>query len=200
MDFKKLNRINVVGTSGCGKSTFSRKLSEILTIPYLEIDQIYWKKNWGTPTKEEFFGKLTMELEKKTWILDGNYSTAIPVKWKNVETVIWLDYPFYKIFFRGFVRSVIRAITKQELWAGTGNRESFKALFSKDSIPHWIIKTFRKNRKEYNKIILENKYPNIQFIRLTTKQNTEEFLARVKSEIRKGYIKSTLPSTSGSAG
>ena len=61
-----LNKINVVGTSGSGKSTVSKRLSQILDIPYIEMDKIFWGPNWYWPTDEEFFGKLrnTLKSEK----------------------------------------------------------------------------------------------------------------------------------------
>lgn len=35
-------KINVVGTSGSGKSTFSRRLAAQLAIPYIEMDALFW--------------------------------------------------------------------------------------------------------------------------------------------------------------
>ncbi|HDY8086621.1 TPA: (d)CMP kinase, partial [Vibrio vulnificus] len=35
-----MKRINVIGTSGSGKSTFSRQLASKLKYPYLEMDAI----------------------------------------------------------------------------------------------------------------------------------------------------------------
>lgn len=75
-----LKRINVVGTSGSGKSTFGKNLAKCLSIEYIEIDKVFWLKNWTCPSDEEFFPKLETALEKKTWVLDGNYSRTIPIK------------------------------------------------------------------------------------------------------------------------
>ena len=41
-----MKRINVVGTSGSGKSTFSQVLANKLNYPYLEMDAMFWKPNW----------------------------------------------------------------------------------------------------------------------------------------------------------
>ena len=40
-------RINVVGTTGAGKTTVARRLSEILCISHVEIDALFWGPNWG---------------------------------------------------------------------------------------------------------------------------------------------------------
>ena len=74
-------RINVVGTSSSGKTTFSKSLSAILGIDHIEMDQIFWGPNWYWPNDEEFFANLKENLKKKdAWILDGNYTRTIPVK------------------------------------------------------------------------------------------------------------------------
>ncbi len=48
-------KINVVGTSGVGKSTLARRLAQILSLPYIEMDRLYWRPDWqGTPDDELF--------------------------------------------------------------------------------------------------------------------------------------------------
>ncbi|WP_413699614.1 shikimate kinase [Psychromonas sp. KJ10-10] len=49
-----MKRINVIGTSGSGKSTFSQKLALKLNYPYLEMDNMFWKANWVESSNEEF--------------------------------------------------------------------------------------------------------------------------------------------------
>ena len=43
-------RINVVGTSCSGKSTLARALAERLNAPYIELDAIFWDRDW-TPVQ-----------------------------------------------------------------------------------------------------------------------------------------------------
>ena len=45
-------RINVVGTSGCGKSTVGKRIAERLSVPYIQLDELYWKPNWAESTDE----------------------------------------------------------------------------------------------------------------------------------------------------
>lgn len=172
-------KINVVGTSGSGKSTFSKRLSQILNIPYLEMDKIFWGPNWYWPSDEEFFGKLKQALQADAWLLDGNYTRTIPIKWEKVEMVVWLDYPFAITLLRALKRAIRRAWTQEELWEGTGNRESFrKSFFSKDSIILWTIKTHHQVRKKYENNMQDPKYSHIKFVRLKSDAEVEFFLAQ----------------------
>ncbi len=175
-----LRKINVVGTSGSGKSTFSKRLSQILKIPYVEMDKLFWGPNWYWPSDEEFFGKLKSELKKDFWVLDGNYTRTIPIKWESVDTVIWLDYPFSTTLIRAIKRAFRRSLTGEELWEGTGNRESFKKSFlSKESIILWTIKTHGQVRKKYESYLSDPKFSHIKFIRLKNDLEVEAYLANL---------------------
>lgn len=177
-----LRRINVVGTSGSGKSTFSKRLSEILKIPYVEMDKIFWGPNWYWPSDEEFFNKLKGELQKDSWVLDGNYTRTIPIKWERVDTVIWLDYPFSKTLFRAVKRAFLRSLTGEELWPGTGNRETFKkSFFSKHSIIYWTIKTHGQVRRKYESYLNDPKFSQIKFVRLQSDLDVETYLANLNA-------------------
>lgn len=39
-------KIAVAGGAGAGKSTLARRLSEILDLPYVEMDSLYHGPNW----------------------------------------------------------------------------------------------------------------------------------------------------------
>ena len=159
MTLSKASRINVIGTSGTGKSTFAKKLSLALDIPYIEMDKIFWLPNWTEPTNEIFFEHLKHALEESAWVLDGNYTRTIPIKWQQVDLVIWLDYSFPRTLFQAIRRACQRAWTREELWEGTGNRETFRnSFFSKGSIIWWTITTHGKVRKKYESYMKETKF------------------------------------------
>lgn len=175
------SKINVIGTSGSGKSTFAKKLSTALNYPYIEMDKIFWGPNWKSPTDEEFFGKLRAALSEQRWVLDGNYTRTVPIKWEKVELVIWLDYSFSRTLFQAIRRAISRAWSKEELWEGTGIRESFhKSFFSKESIIWWTITTHGKVRAKYEDYLSDSKFSNIKFVRLRSHKEARDFLKKIK--------------------
>lgn len=178
-----VTKINIIGTSGSGKTTFSRKLSESLNLPVIEMDKVFWGPNWYWPSDEEFFGKLKNALSSEKWILDGNYTRTIPIKWEKVDVVIWLDYPFMTTLLQAIRRAIKRSITGEELWEGTGNRESFKKSFlSKDSIILWTIKTHKPVRKKYEEYMKSEKYAHIKFVRLRNHKEAQRFLQMINKQ------------------
>lgn len=171
-----MEKINVIGTSGSGKSTFAQKLSEKLGYPYVEMDALFWGKDWSHPSDEEFFTRLSARLNTDTWVLDGNYSRTIPIKWKEVDTIIWIDYSYARTLFQALKRAISRSISQKELWPGTGNRESFKKLLSKDSILLWTVKTYHQNKAKYSDLEGKPQCRGATIIRLRTPKECQRFL------------------------
>lgn len=172
-----MKRINVVGTSGSGKSTFGRKLSRQLSAPYIEMDALFWKPDWQETPDDEFFPRIETALSGDAWVLDGNYNRTLPVKWQRVDTVIWLDYSFTRTTVQAVRRALSRCVSGCELWPGTGNRETLrKSFFSRDSIVWWTLKTYRKNRQRYLAMMQDPQYAHIRFIRLRSPYEAAQLL------------------------
>ena len=179
-------KINVTGTSGSGKSTFSKKLSALLDVPYIELDLLFWKKNWQASSDEELNQKLSNALSHAVngWVLDGNYSRTQPIKWQNVDIVIFLDYSFIQTFYQSVKRTVSRILSQRELWPNTNNKDTWKkAFFSRDSIIFWMLKTYKKNRRQYIHNSTHKQYKHIQFVRLTSRKEAQLFLQLMQQSI-----------------
>ena len=105
----------------------------------------------GTPD-DAFLARLEQALAEagEGWVLDGNYSRTQPIKWREVDYILWLDYGFGRTLWQAVRRACRRAASKRELWPGTGNRESFRrSFFSRESIVLWTVRTYAKNRRKY---------------------------------------------------
>src|SRR5205807_531139 len=88
-------RVLVMGCSGSGKSTFARKLSEKLRLPFVSIDRIFWQPGWREPGRDAFIAAMTHEAEKPAWVIDGNYthSAAAELRRARADTIFWFDLP-----------------------------------------------------------------------------------------------------------
>jgi len=85
---RHFDRINVVGTSRSGKTTFARELARLLKLPCYEMDQLFWKADWQESSDDEFIQKVRDVTCQPRWVLDGNYTRAIPDKWKQIQLVV----------------------------------------------------------------------------------------------------------------
>lgn len=174
-------RIHVVGTSGSGKTTLADELARRMNVPHIELDRLHWLPDWTEESDERYREKLRAAIAAPKWIIDGNYfSKSADIQWAEqggATAVIWCDLPFPITFCRAVNRAFRRAWTKNEIWPGTGNRESFRRSFlSHDSIILWTIVSYRRNQARYSEIIIENRFPHIRFVRLRSQQQCDEFL------------------------
>ncbi|MDC1175487.1 hypothetical protein OAT67_08815 [Bacteriovoracaceae bacterium] len=177
-----MKKIIILGTTGSGKSTFAKKLSLQLGIPNIQLDLLFWKENWTYCDDPEFFSKIENATQGDTWIVDGNYSRTRHLTWPKADTIIWIDLPFWKTIYQNVSRSVKRAISQEELWPNTGNKESFSRMFSKESIILWLLKTYKKNRKRYLKAMELEEFSHINFIRLRSRKEIDSFLKGLSNE------------------
>lgn len=173
--------INIIGTTGSGKSTLAKQLSKQLNLVYIELDDLLWLDNWQESSNEEFFCKLklSMNAASEGWVIDNLYTRSIDIIWTQADTVIWLDYAFHINFFRLTKRTLWRAISRQTLWENSNNKESWKIMFSKKSIFLWMLQKYPQNKQRYLAMMQNPDYQHIQFIRLTSPQQTKEFLNRL---------------------
>lgn len=88
---KKSKKILVIGCPGSGKSYFSEKISEAINIPTIHLDTIYWKPNWVKMENEEFDKLIINQMEKESWILDGNYNRTLKLRMSYCDLIIFLD-------------------------------------------------------------------------------------------------------------
>ncbi|MGK9175363.1 adenylate kinase [Yokenella regensburgei] len=171
-------KINVIGTSGSGKSTLSRRLATLLNVPWIEMDSLYWLSDWQGRTDAEMNALLVAALDSPGWVLDGNYNRTRDIKWRDVDVIVWVDYGFWRTLRQCVWRAIKRAWHKNELWAGTGNRESFRRAFlTRDSIIIWTLKTWRKNRIRYAADMADPRYQHLRFVRITNDHEADAFLA-----------------------
>ncbi|KDM89887.1 shikimate kinase [Photobacterium galatheae] len=178
-----MQRINVIGTSGSGKSTFSQKLADALGYPYIEMDALFWQPNWAESTDEAFFATLEQALASPQWVLDGNYHRTVPIKWRQVDTIIWVDYSLTRTLFQAVKRAITRCLSQQELWPGTGNRETFQKTFlSRDSIVWWTMKTYSKNRARYLAVMADPNFAHIRFVQLRTPAQANQLIQQLKEK------------------
>ena len=170
-------RYVVVGTSGAGKSTFARKLSAAIGGPYVELDDLHWDYNWTPRPRDRFERAVREATAGDRWVVDGNYSAVRDAFWPNATHVVWLNFSRPVVFSRVIWRTLQRALTRKQLWAG--NRESFaKAFLSRDSILIWSFTTYRKNRIKYARLRASPEYLHLQWHDLRTPWQARAFLAQ----------------------
>ncbi len=169
-------RIVVVGTTGSGKTTVARQLTQRLGSPFVELDALFWGPNWTPVPANVFRERTTQALSGDTWTAGGNYTAARDIVWGRADTLVWLDYPLLLTMWQMLRRTLRRIVTQEELWSG--NRETFRGQFlSRDSLFLWALKSHGRYRREYLASMHKPEYAHLTWLRLHSRQETRIWLS-----------------------
>ena len=163
-----MKRIVIIGCSGSGKSTLACQLGEKLNLPVVHLDRLFWKSGWQESTAEEFDAKLTVELEKSQWIMDGNFNRTIPARLAKCDTVIYLDYNRF-VCLLGVICRVFKSYGKTRPDMGDGCPERFDWEFLK-----WIWNFNRRNREKNYRYLYET--PHAEIYAFKNRRQLKKFL------------------------
>lgn len=146
-----MERINVKGTSGSGKTTFGRALAERLGLPYVELDALHHGPNWTEASAEQLQASVRSFIDASPggWVVDGNYEQKLGgLVVDAADTIVWLDLPLRVKLRRLLRRTRTRIRDDVELW--NGNVESWRSAFwGRDSLFAWAIRSHFRQRREW---------------------------------------------------
>ena len=166
-----MKRILIVGISGTGKTRFANILGEKLNLPVVNLDSIFWKKNWVEEDEDIVKQKIRNEIYKDTWIIEGYIEPLSLERVKAADSVIYLDYSGYTALMGGITRSIKhRKTPRPEMPAGNVDDMGYKFLRS-------LYK--REERPEIEKAIQNSN----KLIRLKSRKATNEYLNKILSEV-----------------
>ncbi|MCJ7726126.1 MAG: hypothetical protein MUP76_07045 [Acidimicrobiia bacterium] len=172
-----MQRISVVGPTGSGKTTVAARIGEALGIPVVELDAIHWGPGWTPVDRDHMRAEVAAMIAGDRWVVDGNYRSMVQdLVWAAADTVVWLDLPFRSNARQLLGRTRRRVAGREALW--NGNRESLRAaVFSRDSLLWWLVKTYRKTRDRHARDMASGEYPHLTWVRLRSRTQAEAWLA-----------------------
>jgi adenylate kinase family enzyme len=174
-----LARVVVVGTSGCGKSTFARQLAAILHVRYLEMDGLFWLPGWRQRDPAEFHNLVEKVVETEQWVIDGNYGAVRTMIWTRATHIIWLNYSYPRVVWQVTRRTVANIVHKREVFPGC--RETFRnAFLSRESVIWWSISTYHRRRERYQVMMAGQGFDHLQWIEMRHPRDTERFIASLR--------------------
>ncbi len=171
--------MSVVGSTGSGKTTFAAALARKLGVPHVELDALNWGPTWTMVPIEVFKESVARAVAGDAWVIDGNYGGrgARDLVLPRADTVIWLDPPLTVIFSRLFARAARRIRSREEIWPGTGNRETYRNQFlSRDTLFWWALKTYRRRRRELPELLARPEYAHLTVHRFRRPADAQAWL------------------------
>jgi adenylate kinase family enzyme len=170
-------RIVVVGVSGSGKTTFSRRLGAKLGLPVTELDALNHQPGWVEASDEDFCRAVEAAMSSpEGWVLDGLYERKIgDLILREADTLVWLDLRLPLVLLRLVKRAVMDIVTRRDLF--NGNRQTWRfAFFTRDSLVSFAVKQHFKQRRVWPGAL--ERHPNLQIVHLRSPREVEGWLER----------------------
>lgn len=163
-DVARARRVLCYGVTGSGKSTAAVRLGQSLGRPvHLVDEEIGWLPGWVERPTEEQRGIASRIAADDSWILDSAYGKWLPQVIDRVEVVVALDYPRWVSLSRLLCRTLSRVITKEQMC--NGNTESWRQLFSRNSIIRWHFASFSRRRARIAAWVADPDFPPVVRLR-----------------------------------
>ncbi len=155
-----MQKVLIIGCSGVGKSTFAVRVSERTGLPFTATDAFYWHANWQNASTESIVERVNAATSESTWILDGNFDAQHEFVWQRADTIVWLDYPLWRILLQVVNRNLGLWLSQKPTWSG--NRMSLKHAGS--GIRH-SLKSYKLKRTKYPVYLKEFSHIKIHHFR-----------------------------------
>jgi adenylate kinase family enzyme len=167
LNIAEYRRIAIVGNNGSGKSFLSEKLSALTGLPLVHLDLEYWRPGWEKPGEEEWIIKQHEFTAKKSWIIEGNYSGTMDLRFKTADLIVFLDFSRFVCLAGVFGRHGKKRPDMPRYLDERLNGEFFRFLK--------MLWTFKKSRRK--KIIaLHEKYPEKTFVVIRNRREMKMLL------------------------
>lgn len=176
-----MRRIVVVGNSGSGKTTLAGQLAERLDLTHIELDSLFHQSDWTPQDPELFQAELVERMTAATrgWTICGNYATVTwSITMPAADTIVWLDLPRSIVIRRVTIRTLRRAIRREELW--NGNREPLTNFYRWDpeqNIIRWSWTKHEHYRQRYRQAMADGIWDHAEVHRLRSVDAVSTFLA-----------------------
>ncbi len=176
-----VNRFVIIGASGSGKTWLGNELAARTGYLHLELDAIFWQKDWTPRPKDEMATAVSAIIEADQWIIDGNYGSLVqPMVLAAADTVVWLDLPRWRVMTAITRRTIDRGLRRRELW--NGNRESLRNILRwepEDNIIRWAWVKHPEYRRQYAAMAADPHYAHLEWVRLRSRRQVDYWLDRV---------------------
>ena len=102
-----MERVVVLGRGGAGKTTAARRLGEVLRVPVIELDRLFWSADLR-PTPPLRWAAIQAEVAAgERWVMDGDLgpNDVLAPRLSRADAVVVLDFGLVRCIWQAARRS-----------------------------------------------------------------------------------------------
>lgn len=171
-----MKKVIIIGSGGAGKSTLSRKLSELTGIDIIHLDKLFWLPGWVSISREELSDKVKEICLKDSWIIDGNYSGTMEMRMEAADTIIYLDFPT--------IVCIWSILKRRIMYAGKERPDVTVGCIEKVDVEffNWVLTYRHRNRKKLLGML--DKYAeNRKVLIFRSRNQVNSFVRKLQKEL-----------------
>lgn len=181
-------RVRIVGTSGSGKSHLAVQLAEILDLPRLDLDAVFWDAGWVHRDLDEAHALVHafVAAHPGGWVADGDWTRRLqglldPGTPGGADVFALLDHPRRTVMRRVIARTLRRSIRREELWHGNRERVREWLLWDPErNIIRWAWTSHRRVRAR----MLQRISDGAPVVRLSGQREVDAWLSSLSANRR----------------
>jgi adenylate kinase family enzyme len=163
-----LRRVVVLGCAGSGKSTVAAQLARRTGLPFVPLDEHYWQPGWTMPPDDAWRATQRRLVAEPSWVLDGNYASSFDERLPYADTVVVLETPRW--------RCLVNVVGRRIRSRGTEVAPGCPMQVDMGLLRYvWTFPRIHRPRLEAG---LANVGPDVAVVRLGTRRQARQFLAR----------------------
>ena len=178
-----MQRVLVMGSSGSGKSTFARRLSDMTGLPFVSLDAMYWKPGWIASDNAEFGQRVAEVARRPQWVMDGNFTSsgAGELRRQSSDTVIWFDLPRWSCML-GIMTRIAGRYGQVRPEMAEGCPEKFDFEFFR------YVWTYRRRQRPKLLNYFEGLRADQSFVRFTDRAQANDYLTEIVRQQNRASI------------
>ncbi|MEH6937738.1 DNA topology modulation protein FlaR [Bacillus sp. JJ664] len=109
----KPKRIHIIGSVGSGKTTLAKNISNILSIPYYELDNIVWKRTSNGDIRNSMDDRDAIFqniIGQNYWIVEGVHYEWVKKSFELADMILLLDVSKKKRKYRILKRFILQRL------------------------------------------------------------------------------------------
>jgi len=141
----------------------------------VHLDTLYWRPGWVEPSQQEWREQVRQAVQPEAWVIDGNYSATMDLRFERADTVIFLDFPRRICLYRELKRSIRnRGRVRSDCAPGCQERVEWHFL-------KWVW-SYPAKRRPAMVQRLDNVRSTVRVVQLRNGREMETFLAGLRVE------------------